>query len=194
MTCRTAAAAALLLLLFCQCSSFTLTTTSKIKGVSTADLHNFLATPTNWPQIVASSNSVKQNRSNPIDVPLKVGDEVEEVFGLPPLIPLSVVWKCVESLAPDSVPSPSTVTAAGKVDSSVGRLEFYSASGVPNIATDCKMKFLIRQESDSVCSVKMDMEFDPVFPLLLLGAAPILKLDNDLALKVLLPNTIKKTM
>jgi len=173
----------LLFLYYYQCSSFELTTTSKIRGVSPADLHNFLATPTNWPKIVASSFSVKEphSNSNRIDVPLEVGDKVEEVFGLPPLIPLSVVWECVEASAP-----------AASTDKK-GKLEFYSAGGVPNIATDCRMKFQIQQESDGVCSVKLEMEFDPVSPLIL-GATPILKLDNDLALKVLLPSAINRTM
>ena len=153
-------------------------------------MHEFLATPTNWPKIVLSSNSVKEprNKSNRVDIPLKVGDEVEEVFGLPPLIPLSVVWKCVES-------SPPIYNKDGaNNDDQKGRLEFYSSGGVPNLARDCSMKFYIEsvngEKNTSV--VKMDMEFDLISPLLLFGATPLLKLDNDIALKVLLPITIRK--
>ena len=169
--------------------AFQLSTTSKIKGVSPSELHDFLATPTNWPKIVLSSNSVKEprNKSNRVDVPLKVGDEVEEVFGLPPLLPLSVVWKCVESSPPPNN------NKAGVNNGQKGRLEFYSSSGVPNLARDCSMKFDIESVNGdkNTSVVKMDMEFDLISPLLLIGATPLLKLDNDIALKVLLPNTIR---
>jgi hypothetical protein len=157
-------------------NAFQLSTTSTIKGVSSKELHDFLATPTNWPRIVASSNSVTQSKSKPnrVDLPLTVGDEVEEVFGLPPLLPLSVVWQCVTSSSPK-------------------KLEFYSSAGVPYLARDCWMRFSIEDDAnDNSCMVKLEMEFDPVSPLLLIGATPLLKLDNDFALKVLLPNAIKK--
>lgn len=165
--------------------SFQLTTSSTIKGITPSELHDFLATPTNWPRIVLSSSSVKQSKSksNRIDIPLKVGDEVEEIFGLPPLLPLGVVWKCVESSPPNRFSK-----------NNEGRLEFYSSDGVPNLARDCRMKFLI-QEVDSnkkSCLVRLDMEFDPFSPLLLVGATPVLKMDNDFALKILLPRAIKR--
>jgi hypothetical protein len=203
-----------------QSTSFTLSTTSTIKGISSARLHDFLATPSNWPRIVASSHSVKPStsKSNRVDVPLQVGDEVEEVFGLPPLLPLSVVWKCIES-SPPSPPSLSSLSTKGGrgggkglfsrngngSSNNDGRLEFYSANGVRNLAKDCYMKFFIEDVSDGenendtnanattdACKVTLDMEFDPVLPLLVMGATPLLKLDNDLALKVLLPAAIKR--
>jgi len=183
----------LLFLLIQQCISsyaFQLVTTSTIQGLSSRDLHNFLATPTNWPKIVASSHSVREvqcDSPNRIDVPLQVGGKVEEVFGLPPLLPLGVIWECVESSLPSQYDTEK-----------IGKLEFYSAAGVSNLARNCKMKFEIKNVNDSVSqnedylSVRMEMEFELVSPLLLLGAAPILKLDNDFALKVLLPYAVTK--
>ena len=126
-------------------TSFQLSTTSTIKGISSNEIHDFLATPTNWPNIVLSSNSVKESKtkSNRIDIPLQVGDEVEEVFGLPPLLPLSVVWKCVESSPPKRRSSNNKTNKNNE-----GRLEFYSSDGVPNLAKDCKMKFVIQEVKD----------------------------------------------
>jgi len=160
--------------------SFVLKTTSTIAS-SPADLYDFIATPENWPRIVASSHSVKKPSfsDNPINVPLNVGDCVEEVFGLPPLLPLSVVWECV------------------KADASNGELEFFSKDGVPNFAKNCRMEFLISSVGSSMSDtsgstyVQLIMEFEPVNPLVL-AAVPLLSADNALALKVLLPSAMKK--
>ena len=114
--------------------------------------------------------STKNNR---VDIPLQVGDYVEEVFGLPPLLPLSVIWKCVESRE--------------------GYLEFYSENGVPNLANKCKMIFNIQQQEDkddSVVVVDLTMEFEPKNPVIPL-AIPLLSLDNNLALNLLLPRATR---
>eukprot|EP01083_Nonionella_stella_P163537 538538_1 len=155
--------------------AFQLTTSSTVNGITRDELHNFLATPTNWPKIVASSHSVKcpSFSTNPVDSPLAVGDYVEEVFGLPPILPLSVVWQCVVS------------------DVSRGKLEFSSESGVPMLAKKCKMNFTIEDapESGDGCRVELAMEFEPENPIVYAGI-PILNADNSLALKVLLPMAI----
>jgi len=167
---------------FCKTSqSFSLTTSSVVKG-SPAELYNFIATPTNWPSIVASSHSVKKSlvRDNPVDIPLKVGDCVEEVFGLPPLLPLSVVWECVVA------------------DESSGELEFCSKDGVPNFAKNCSMKFTILSIGDASSSdvdgntnVQLVMGYEALNPLVF-AATPLLIVDNSLALKVLLPLAMKQ--
>jgi len=81
---------------------------------------------------VLSSHSVKEcsfaKRINRVDIPLREGDYVQEIFGLPPLLPLTVVWQCVKS------------------DPKGGSLEFYSEDGVPGFANECKMKFNIWDE------------------------------------------------
>ena len=112
-----------ILLFASHCGAFQLRTYSTISNIGMEDLQSFIATPTNWPKIVASSHSVKPV-TNPVDRPLKLGESVEEVFGLPPILPLSVVWECV------------------RMDG--GHLEFSSKDGVPGLANDCKMIFQIR--------------------------------------------------
>ena len=136
------------------------------------DLQSFIATPTNWPKIVASSHSVKPV-TNPVDRPLKLGESVEEVFGLPPILPLSVVWECV------------------RMDG--GHLEFSSKDGVPGLANDCKMIFQIRQKGQGVTRVDLTMEFESQSPITPLGI-PLLSLDNMFALNVLLPNAIRSKL
>lgn len=156
-------------------AAFTLTTTSRVRGITQTDLYDFIATPTNWPKIVASSHSVKKptNQVNPVDQPLNIGDEVEEIFGLPPLLPLSVKWKCVSKDRDES-------------------LLFYSQDGVPYFAKDCWMKFYFdSNENDDGVEVKLVMEFDILNPLVM-AATPILNADNNLALKVLLPLALSK--
>ena len=156
-------------------NAFQLTSSSTISNINTKELQDFLATPTNWPNIVLSSHSVKcpSTKNNRVDVPLKVGDSVEEVFGLPPLLPLSVIWECIESRE--------------------GYLEFYSEKGVPNLANECKMIFNIQQQQDDGVVVDLTMEFEPKNPVVPL-AIPILSLDNNLALNLLLPIAIKRVM
>ena len=101
-----------------------------------------------------------------------VGDEVDEVFGLPPLLPLSVRWTCERS------------------NSSTGDLSFHSPGGLTNVAKDCRMIFAIRddvgKEVRDGCVVDFTMEYQPVSPLATL-AMPILEVDNTLAIKGLLP-------
>ena len=152
--------------------SFSLTTTSVVKKAP-SEVFNFIATPTNWPSIVASSHSVKRSSvgGNPVDVPLNVGDYVEEIFGLPPLLPLSVVWECVVA------------------KESSGELQFYSKNGVPNFARNCSMKFKIAAAdgaSNSGTNVELVMGYEALNPLVFF-ATPLLNVDNALALKVLLP-------
>ena len=154
-------------------NAFQLTSSSTISNINTKELQDFLATPTNWPNIVLSSHSVKcpSTKNNRVDVPLKVGDYVEEVFGLPPLLPLSVIWKCVETRD--------------------GYLEFYSKDGVPNLANECKMIFNIQQQDkDDSVVVDLTMKFEPKNPVVPL-AIPLLSLDNNLALNLLLPRAIR---
>jgi hypothetical protein len=96
-----------------------ITTTAKSK-LQQAELQNFLATPCNWPKIVASSNRVV---SKDPTVPLRRGSSVEEYFGLNLLF---VKWQCVES-------KPGTIVVR-------------SPDGITGIANDCSMRFDIDDE------------------------------------------------
>lgn len=151
-------------------------TTRTALPVSAADAHTFLATPSNWPSIVASSRSVKSD-THPISMPMGVGDTIDEVFGLPPIIPLQVRWKCEVS------------------DAANGELAFFSPEGLRNIAKDCRMIFLIkdRKGAENSCFVDFTMEYDPVSPIAFF-ATPVLELDNALAINVLLPKAIRSSI
>mmetsp|Transcript_8737 Transcript_8737/g.13214 ORF Transcript_8737/g.13214 Transcript_8737/m.13214 type:complete len:188 (-) Transcript_8737:14-577(-) len=170
-----------------QVVAFTITSTSTIKGRSTAELQTFLATPTNWPSIVLSSFGVeeadavenKRAKINAVDRPLKKGERVKEIFGLPPLLPLAVTWTCQQNV----VIKPNKKQVGG------GCLEFFSADGLSGIAENCSMKFEISAVGDDT-KVDMTVEIDPVNPIANL-APLVLKVDNDLALKVLLPLALK---
>ena len=173
-------------------SPISLTTNSKLPQTPPNELYQFLASPANWPKIVASSFSVESpsnNNKNEVDLtrPLPQGQSVNEIFGLPPLFPLSVTWTCVKSIPP-------TTTRRG-------RLEFYSVDGVPGIATRCKMNFDIdaaaaasaattkNSNNEGGSTLSLEMEYEPQSPLAVL-ATPILTVDNALALKVFLPSVL----
>lgn len=145
--------------------SLTLSTCTTVRGVPRQDLQDFLATPTNWPKIVLSSQSV-ESLSNRVDKPLVPGEEVKEVFGLPPLLPLNVCWKC------------------NRNDEDL--LEFLSPEGLPNIARNCRMSFNFQEDASQDVSVVLTMEFDPLSPLAL-ASIPLLSVDNAIAMRLLLP-------
>jgi hypothetical protein len=118
--------------------SLQIVTTAKSK-LQQAQLYNFLATPSNWPKIVASSNRVVSK--NPTTVPLRRGSSVEEYFGLNLL---SVKWQCVESKS-------STLVVR-------------SPDGIAGIANDCSMRFDIDDER-----VTLTMGYNPLSPLAILA-------------------------
>lgn len=162
-----------------------LSTTSTLPRTSAtpSELHRFLASPANWPKIVASSHSVVSPTGKSLDEPLKIKDKVDEIFGLPPILPLSVTWRLEKSVPP-------TGTKAGY-------LEFYSENGLKSIASDCRMQFEINggdtegvsDNAGSESCVKLTMSYDPQSPLATL-ATPVLAVDNAFALKVLLPSVL----
>jgi hypothetical protein len=163
-----------LLVILSIASAIRLTTTTRL-NVAPRVAFDFVAMPTNWPKIVLSSFAVEGSGCNE---PLPVGGQVDEIFGLPPLIPLRVQWTCVEAFAPQH----------GSDD---GRLTFSSPSGLEGIACDCFMRFSFASDEGSGTNLELQMEYAPTSPLATF-AAPILILDNALALKVLLPREISR--
>lgn len=144
-------------------------------------VHAFLSTPENWPSIVASSvrcEGIKgmDQMTTDIGVILRKGGQVKEIFGLPPLIPLEVVWNCEECTLEDSV----------------YRLNMHSRTGLKNVAKDCRMLFEVRDVPKDGGSVEvgLEMSYEPISPIARL-AVPILLADNALALKFLLPNVLQ---
>lgn len=128
-------------------------------------VHDFLATPVHWPMIVLSSWAVEGDSS----AYLIKGRKVREVFGLPPLLPLTVDWTCIES-------------QRGQ------RLELISPEGVTGIATDCRMLF--EYSSGERMAIQLTFEYEPRNVLGYL-AIPILYADNAIALHILLPNAMR---
>ena len=70
-------------------------------------------------------------------------------------------------------------------DASSNTLDVRSADGLAGVATDCRMDFAIEADGDASV-VDLAMSYEPASPLALL-AAPVLIVDNWLALNVLLP-------
>ena len=64
-------------------------------------------------------------------------------------------------------------------------LDVRSADGLDGVATDCRMDFSIEADGDASV-VDLAMSYEPASPLALL-AAPVIIVDNWLALNVLLP-------
>ena len=133
-------------------------------GMSASEVHSFLATPSNWPQFVASSHSVR----GAVDQPLSVGDSVDEIFGLPPVLPLTVSWTCLQA------------------DAKAGILDLRSKDGLSNIASDFRMYFSISEQDSGAVDVDFTMSYVPRSPLAML-ATPAVFLDNTLAVQFLLP-------
>ena len=143
-------------------TALTLTTRSRIPNAQPQQLQQFLATPANWPRIVLSSVGVEGAATA---TPLRQGSEVDELFGRPPVLPLRVKWRC---------------EAAG-----ASTLDVRSEDGLAGVATDCRMDFSIEADGDASI-VDLAMSYEPASPLAVL-AAPVLVVDNWLALNVLLP-------
>ena len=110
-----------------------------------------------------------------IEEPLSIGDSIDEVFGLPPILPLRVTWECVAN------------------DENTGSIEFFSSSGLPLIANECRMKFKLTESKRSLDDivVNFEMEYNPKSFIAIL-ATPLLSLDNSFAIRVLLPNVITR--
>lgn len=154
--------------------SIRLTTTTTLPGTSVAEAHAFLATPQNWPSFVLSSVSVK-SKTDDVSRPFAPGMVVDEVFGLPPILPLEVKWTCVTS-DPDS-----------------GSLAFSAPEGLKGVASDCMMEFDIRTGSDEEGTTVVDLaiSYEAISPLAR-AAIPLLNLDNGIALRLGLPAALSK--
>lgn len=169
-------------------------TTTIIPDQTPDDVQNFLASPGNWPKIVSTSMGVSSKED--VARPLPVGKEVDELFGLPPILPLYVTWTCTKSKLP-SAKQNRLGRATDK--SNTGRLEFFSPHGLKGVAANCEMIFEVkRQEQQSAASfsqegteVVLNMKYEPQ-SLLAILVVPVLTLDNAVALQFLLPLAMRK--
>ena len=121
------------LLILLQCASgIVLTTRSRVPSVRASELQSFLATSENWPRIVASSVAVESPNDGggggaaaAASSPMQPGETVDEIFGLPPVLPLRVSWTCVAN------------------DAALGLLDVISKAGLEGVAKECRMRFLV---------------------------------------------------
>ena len=109
-------------------------------------------------------------RGDSVDKPLPVGSSVDEIFGLPPILPLEVSWTC---------------TADGNP------LIFNAPEGLAGIAENCCMEFTATPDGSST-NIELVMSYDPVSPLADI-ASPILAIDNAIALKLTLPSNSRRS-
>jgi len=175
---------------------------------SAKDVQAFLATPGNWPKIVTTSFGVEflEDATIAAQKPMQVGSTVTELFGLPPVLALSVRWTCTEYVMTPNKNNNKrkrtkiTTKTTPPLSATGGRLKFVSAEGLEGIARNCEMVFDIK-EGDVVkeegittmktppVAVSLMMRYEPVSPLAVL-AAPILAVDNAVAIKFLLPKQL----
>mmetsp|Transcript_4132 Transcript_4132/g.10490 ORF Transcript_4132/g.10490 Transcript_4132/m.10490 type:complete len:369 (+) Transcript_4132:80-1186(+) len=182
--------------------TISLRTSVLLKDQTPAAVQEFLASPGNWPKIVSTSVSVQSEAD--VDKPLPVGQTVDEIFGLPPILPLSVRWTCKKSVTPSSndegnvkrFRSWGRPTPTPSPSSEAGRLEFSSENGLDNVAEHCQMIFDVQPRREETNNDKpntqltLDMKYEPKSPLAIL-AVPILAVDNAIALKFLLPAALR---
>jgi hypothetical protein len=153
------------------------TAKSKLEGPAVLD---FLATASNWPAILITSNRVetvggsttpsKKNKTKGTSttaVPLKRGDSVKEFLGLAGLDLLSVTWNCVES----------TPTS----------LVLRSNEGIQGIAEDCSIQFSVAGKE-----VSYVVQYNSVSMLGVL-AGPVVAVDGWMSLNVFLPAAVDPT-
>ena len=173
-------------------------TTATIQGSYTkAQVLHFLATPSNWPQVVLSSWSVEDGTLATNEPFQKRGDTVRERIGIPPILLPTIEWECASS---NNIRSPK---------------------GIRGLASNCRMLFEIADDcrygpdgdddenekrttlitttmssnSNSSCTtstnVRLTIEYAPENALAQL-AVPVLALDNAIALNVLLPYALQQ--
>eukprot|EP00584_Thalassiosira_punctigera_P004315 CAMPEP_0172534820 /NCGR_PEP_ID=MMETSP1067-20121228/7059_1 /TAXON_ID=265564 ORGANISM="Thalassiosira punctigera, Strain Tpunct2005C2" /NCGR_SAMPLE_ID=MMETSP1067 /ASSEMBLY_ACC=CAM_ASM_000444 /LENGTH=336 /DNA_ID=CAMNT_0013319665 /DNA_START=91 /DNA_END=1101 /DNA_ORIENTATION=+ len=178
-----------------------LRTTAVLEDQTPAAVQKFLASPGNWPKIVTSSVGVESDGAD-VEQPLPVGQTVDEIFGLPPVLPLAVRWTCTKSVLASSgstdgkkrTPGFWGIPANRPPLSSGGRLEFSSADGLENVARNCRMNFDVQRQGgnngEQNTKLVLDMSYEPVSPLAVL-AVPVLTVDNAIAIKFLLPAALR---
>lgn len=147
-------------------AAVSLTTTSALPGIAPSRAIEYVATPQHWPDLVLSSWSV---RGDGVDRPFSPGQSVDEIFGLPPILPLEVKWTC---------------SAADETS-----LTFDAPDGLAGVASDCQMAFSAASDGAGGSTLTLVMSYEPLSPLATL-AQPVLAIDNAIALKLALPSKL----
>lgn len=61
------------------------------------------------------------------------------------------------------------------------------------VAKNCRMQFEFASDGEGGCNVKMEIGYDPTNPLAT-AAAPLLRLDSQIALKLLLKRALPRSL
>ena len=86
-----------------------MTSTVELRGVSSTEAFDLVATPTNWADLAVASHRV----SGQSTTRLQAGDRVEELAGAPPLLPLQFDWTCEVSDPEEGILTLESTAGAG---------------------------------------------------------------------------------
>ena len=104
------------------------TSTVELRGVSSTEAFDLVATPTNWADLAVASHRVSGQSTTSMATRLQAGDRVEELAGAPPLLPLQFDWICEVSDPEEGILTLESTAAAGPFASGCRR-EVRSTSG-----------------------------------------------------------------
>ena len=141
------------------------TSTVQLRGVTSSEAFDLLATPSNWADMAAASHRVSGQTTR-----LRAGDRVEELAGAPPLLPLQFDWTCEVS------------------DPGAGILELKSTAGAGPFAAGCRREARVLTATDGGCAVELSFSYTPGegAPWALVGL--LVRADNALTTRLLLPS------
>ena len=138
--------------------------TAELRGVSSMEAFDLIATPTNWAGLAVASHRVSCRGTR-----LQAGDRVEELAGAPPLLPLQFDWACEVS------------------DPAAGILALQSTAGAGPFAAGCRREARTTA-TDGGCTVELSFSYTPG------AGAPwalvnlLVRADNALTTRLLLPS------
>ena len=91
------------------------TSTVELRGVSSTEAFDLVATPTNWADLAVASHRVsgQTTTSGQATTRLQAGDRVEELAGAPPLLPLQFDWTCEVSDPEEGILTLESTAGAG---------------------------------------------------------------------------------
>ena len=146
-------------------SALRVTSTVELRGVSSREAFDLVATPTNWADTAVASHRV----SGQTLTRLQAGDQVEELAGAPPLLPLQFDWTCEVS------------------DPEAGILTLESTAGAGPFAPGCRRESRATP-TDGGCAVELSFSYTPgegaPWALIYL----LVRADNALTTQLLLPS------
>ena len=145
-------------------SALQVTSTAELRGVSSREAFELVATPTNWADLAVASNRVSGQVTR-----LQAGDRVEELAGAPPLLPIKFDWTCEVS------------------DPDAGILTLESAAGAGPFAAGCRREARATA-TDGGCAVELSFSYTPAegAPSALVDL--LVRADNTLSTRLLLPS------